>query len=91
MDYALKKKVTLCTPSILYYMLKTAEYSWKADKQSKHVQDIIELANKVSSQLVDIYGSAQKAQEAISKTSKSVGEVMEKIKDGRGSLSKIQE
>ena len=91
MDYALKKKVTLCTPSILYYMLKTAEYSWKADKQSKHVQDIIELANKVSSQAVDIYGSAQKAQEAISKTSKSVGEVMEKIKDGRGSfLSKIQ-
>jgi len=91
MDYALKKKVTLCTPSILYYMLKTAEYSWKADKQSKHVQDIIELANKVSSQAVDIYGSAQKAQEAINKTSKSMGEVMEKIKDGRGSfLSKIQ-
>ena len=77
--------------SIFYYMLKTAEYSWKADKQSKHVQDIIELANKVSSQAVDIYGSAQKAQEAINKTSKSMGEVMEKIKDGRGSfLSKIQ-
>ena len=48
MDYALKKKVTLCTPSILYYMLKTAEY-YKY-KQSKYVQDIIELANKVSSQ-----------------------------------------
>lgn len=90
MDYALKNKVTLCTPSILYYMLKTAEYSWKADKQSKHVQDIIDLANRVSSQAVDIYGSAQKAQESISKTSESVGEVMKKIKDGRGSfLSKI--
>ena len=60
MDYALKKKVTLCTPSILYYMLKQRNTLKSFDKQSKYVQDIIELANKVSSQFVDIYGSAKK-------------------------------
>ena len=72
-------------------MLKTAEYSWRADKQSKNVADIIKLANLVSAQAVDIYGSAKKAQEAISNASGKTAEVMEKIQDGAGSfLSRIQ-
>ena len=85
-EYAIKNKVTLASPSIFYYMLKTAEYSWKADKQSKGVKEIMELASLVSSQAVDIYSSAKKAQEAIDNTSANVSEVMAKIKDGRGSL-----
>ena len=90
-EYAIKNKVTLACPSIFYYMLKTAEYSWKADKQNKNVSEIIKLANLVSTQAVDIYGSAKKAQEAIASTSDKVSEVMEKIKDGSGSfLSRIQ-
>ena len=90
-EYAIKNKVTLASPSIFYYMLKTAEYSWKADKQSKNVADIIKLANLVSSQAVDIYGSAKKAQEAIANASDKNSEVMEKIKDGSGSfLSRIK-
>ena len=90
-EYAIKNKVTLASPSIFYYMLKTAEYSWKADKQNKNVADIIKLANLVSAQAVDIYGSAKKAQEAIANTSDKVSEVMEKIKDGSGSfLSRIK-
>jgi DNA recombination protein RmuC len=90
-EYAIKNKVTLASPSIFYYMLKTAEYSWKADKQSKNVAEIINLANLVSAQAVDIYGSAKKAQEAIANTSDKVSEVMEKIKDGSGSfLSRIK-
>ena len=89
-EYAIGHKVTLATPSIFYYMLKTAEYSWKADKQNKNISDIIQLANLVSSQAVDIYGSAKKAQESIANTSEKVSEVMEKIKDGSGSfLSRI--
>ena len=90
-EYAIKNNVTLASPSIFYYMLKTAEYSWKADKQSKNVADIIKLANLVSTQAVDIYGSAKKAQEAIENASGKTSEVMEKIKDGSGSfLSRIQ-
>ena len=85
-EYAIKNKITLASPSIFYYMLKTAEYSWKADKTSKNVADIIRLANLVSSQAVDIYGSAKKAQESILNTSDKVSEVMEKIQDGSGSF-----
>ena len=90
-EYAIKNKITLASPSIFYYMLKTAEYSWKADKQNKNVSDVIQLANLVSTQAVDIYGSAKKAQEAIANTSEKVSEIMGKIKDGSGSfLSRIQ-
>ena len=48
------------------------------------------MANKVSSQAVDIYEAAKKTQDSISKTSKGVNEIMSKIKDGKGSfLSKV--
>jgi len=90
MEYALSKKVTLCGPSMLFYTLKVAEYFWNADKQSKNISNVIELATKISNQAVDIYASAKKAEDAIKKTSDGVSEVMEKIKDGRGSfLSKV--
>ena len=86
MEYALSKKVTLCGPSMLFLILKVAEYFWKADKQSKNILDVIELANKISTQTVDIYNSAKKAQDSIQKSSLGVSEVMDKIKDGKGSL-----
>ena len=85
-EYALSKKVTLCGPSMLFLIFKVVEYFWKADKQSKNIMDVIELANKISSQTVDIYNSAKKAQDSIQKTSLGVSEVMDKIKDGKGSL-----
>ena len=90
MEYALSKKVTLCGPSMLFYTLKVAEYFWNTDKQSKNLSNVIDLATKISNQAVDIYTSAKKAQDAIKKSSDGVTEVMDKIKDGRGSfLSKI--
>ena len=85
-EYALSKKVTLCGPSMLFLIFKVVEYFWKADKQSKNIIDVIELANKISTQTVDIYNSAKKAQDSIQKTSLGVSEVMDKIKDGKGSL-----
>ena len=85
-EYALSKKVTLCGPSMLFLIFKVVEYFWKADKQSKNIMDVIELANKISTQTVDIYNSAKKAQDSIQKSSLGVSEVMDKIKDGKGSL-----
>ena len=90
MDYAISKKITLVGPSMLYYALKTVEYFWKSEKQNKNKQVIIELANKVSSQAVDIYETAKKTQDSITKTSSGVDDIMNKIQDGKGSfLSKI--
>ena len=84
MDYAIQKKITLVGPSMLYFTLKTVEYYWKAEKQSKNTQKIIDLANKISSQSIEIYESAKIARDSIQKTSSGVDDVMRKIKDGRG-------
>ena len=89
-DYALSKKITLSGPSSLYAMLKSVERSWKIDKQSKNIKDIIDIANKVSSQAVEIYESAVEAKKSIKKTSEGIEKVTNKIKDGKGSfLSRI--
>ena len=71
---------------MLYFALKTVEYFWKTEKQSKNVQNIIELANKVSSQAAEIYDSAKTAQESMEKSMNKLDNVMGKIKDGKGSL-----
>ena len=71
---------------MLFLILKVAEYFWKADKQSKNISNVIELANKISSQTIDIYNSAKKAQDSFKKTSDGITEVMDKIKDGKGNL-----
>lgn len=90
MDYAIEKKITLVGPAMLYFTLKTVEHFWKAERQSKNTQKIIELANKISSQSIDIYESAKIAQDSIVKTTKGVDDIMKKIKDGKGSfLSKV--
>jgi DNA anti-recombination protein RmuC len=86
MDYAISKKITLVGPSMLYFALKTVEYFWKTEKQSKNVQRIIDLANKISAQSVEIYDSAQSAHDSVEKSMEKLEAVMSKIKDGRGSL-----
>ena len=70
----------------LYFALKTVEYFWKTEKQSKNVQNIIDLANKVSAQAAEIYDSAKTAQESMEKSMNKLDNVMGKIKDGKGSL-----
>ena len=87
-EYALSKKITLTGPSSIFFNLKSVEHSWKTDKQSKNIKDI---ANKVSSQAIEIYESAEEAKTSIEKTSKGIEKITNKIKDGKGSfLSRIK-
>ena len=86
MDYAIGKKITLVGPAMLYFTLKTVEYFWKAEKQSKNVDKVIEIANKISDQSREIYDSAEGAVKGIKKSSEGITGIMNKIKDGRGSL-----
>tara|TARA_B100001996_G_C18638629_1_gene584717 strand:+ start:247 stop:1296 length:1050 start_codon:yes stop_codon:yes gene_type:complete len=86
MEYAIEKKITLVGPAMLYFTLKTVEYYWKAEKQSKNTREVIKLAEEIGSQSVKVYESAEKAIDNIKKTNDGVDSVMRLIKDGRGSL-----
>jgi len=86
MEYAIEKKITLVGPAMLYFTLKTVEYYWRAEKQSKNTQQVIKLAEEIGSISIKVYEGAKKSVESIKKTSEGIDEVMNKIKDGRGSL-----
>ena len=86
MEYAIEKKITLVGPAMLYFTLKTVEYYWRAEKQSKNTQQVIKLAEEIGSISIKVYEGAKKSVESIKKTSDGIDEVMNKIKDGRGSL-----
>ena len=86
LDYAMQKKITLVGPAMLYFTLKTVEYYWKAEKQNKNTQQVIKLAEEIGSISIKVYDGAKKSAESIKKTSDGIDEIMNKIKDGRGSL-----
>lgn len=86
MEYALEKKITMVGPAMLYFTLKTVEYYWKAERQSKNIKEVVKLAEEIGTQGIRVYDSSKKAVEAIKKTSESVEEVLKQVKDGRGSL-----
>ncbi len=86
MEYAIEKKITLVGPAMLYFTLKTVEYYWRAEKQSKNTQQVIKLAEEIGSISIKVYEGAKKSIDSIKKTSDGIDEVMSKIKDGRGSL-----
>ena len=86
MEYAIQKKITLVGPAMLYFTLKTVEYYWRAEKQSKNTQQVIKLAEDIGSISIKENEGAKKSVESIKKTSDGIDEVMNKIKDGRGSL-----
>ena len=86
LQYAMEKKITLVGPAMLYFTLKTVEYYWRAEKQSKNTQQVIKLAEEIGSISIKVYEGAKKSVESIKKTSDGIDEVMNKIKDGRGSL-----
>ncbi len=71
---------------MIYFVLKAVDANWKADKQSKNLKEVIEIADKVCSQAVEIYESAKNSKDEIEETIKSLDEVLSKIQDGRGSF-----
>ena len=86
MDLAFSKKITLVGPVMLYFVLKTVEANWQADKQSKNLNQVKQIAEKLASQAVTIYELAKESKEKVEKSITGLGKVLSQIQDGRGSL-----
>ena len=91
LDLAFDKKIVPVGPTMLYFVLKSVADNWSKSKQSKNMQEVIKIANLACSQATEIYHSARKSKENISKTLENLDDVMDQIQDGRGSfLGRIQ-
>ena len=67
MDLAFSQKITLVGPVMLYFVLKTVEANWQADKQSKNLNQVKQLAETLGSQAVTIYESAKSSKRQLRK------------------------
>ena len=91
MDLAFSKKITLVGPVMLYFVLKTVEANWQADKQSKNLNQVKQIAEKLASQAVTIYELAKGSKEKFEKSITGLSKVLSQIQDGRGSfLGKVK-
>ena len=91
LDLAFDKKIVPVGPTMLYFVLKSVADNWSKSKQSKNMQEVIKIANLACSQATEIYHSARKSKENISKTLENLDDVLDQIQDGRGSfLGRVQ-
>jgi len=91
MDLAFSKKITLVGPVMLYFVLKTVEANWQADKQSKNLNEVKRIAEKLASQAVTIYKLAKGSKEKFEKSITDLSKILSQIQDGRGSfLGKVK-
>ena len=91
MNLGFSRKIFLVGPTSLYFTLKTVEHHWKAEKQEKNYNKIINMFDKMSSQAVDIYNSIKTAKLAVEKSVENLSNVLNNIQDGRQSfLGRIQ-
>ena len=71
-EYALSKKITLVGPAMLFYCLRIVNHLWQVEKQSKNIEELVRMAESLSTQAVDIYNSAKKSKSAVSSTIESL-------------------
>ena len=91
MNLGFSKKIFLVGPTSLYFTLKTVEHHWKAEKQEKNYNKIINMFDLMSSQAVDIYNSIKAAKKELEKSVENLSNVLNNIQDGRQSfLGRIQ-
>ena len=85
-DYALDRKIVLCTAPTLLVTLKTAAMLWKQDRQSKNMQEIVKRGGMLYDKFVAFYDDLQEIGNCLKKTQNSYESAVGKLKDGRGNL-----
>ncbi len=90
-EYAFKKRVVLVSPATLLVSLRAIESSWRLERQTKNIEDVVKAAeslyNKVrgfTEDFEEIGKSLQKAQEAFDKAEN-------KLTSGKGNVIRLAE
>jgi len=85
-DWALAKKVILCTAPTLLVTLKTAAMLWKQDRQSKNLLEIVTRGGALYDKFEGLYRDLLKVGDCLKRTQGCYDEAVGKLKDGRGNL-----
>lgn len=87
-NYAFKKNVVLLTPSTLLATLKTVEYMWKQEKQTRNAKEIARRSGALYDKFMGLYDDLLDIGKKLESTSIVYHSALNKLKTGKGNLIK---
>lgn len=90
-EKALNKNIVLVSTSTLLATLRTISYIWKQDLQNKNAEEIARQAAALYDKFVGFTEDMKKVGEQMDRAKSSYTSAMNKLADGRGSLTKRTE
>ena len=83
---AIKKNIMIVSPSTLMVTLRTIEYIWRSEQQSKNAQEIAKEAANMYDKFVLFIDALQKVGTQIDKAQESYGDALNRLSSGKGNL-----
>jgi DNA recombination protein RmuC len=87
-NYAFKKNVVLLTPSTLLATLKTVEYMWNQEKQTRNAKEIARRSGALYDKFMGLYDDLIDIGKKLSATTDVYQAALNKLKTGKGNLIK---
>jgi DNA recombination protein RmuC len=87
-NYAFKKNVVLLTPSTLLATLKTVEYMWKQEKQTRNAKEIARRSGALYDKFMGLYKDLLDIGKKLDSTTSVYHSALDKLKTGKGNLIK---
>ena len=87
-NYAFKKNVVLLTPSTLLATLKTVEYMWKQEKQTRNAKEIARRSGALYDKFMGLYDDLLDIGKKLDLTTGVYHSALNKLKTGKGNLIK---
>lgn len=85
-EKAWSKRVVLVSPSLLLPILKTVEFMWRQDRQSKNAENIAQAAGRLYDKFAGFLEDLEKVKHHLGLTDKALDEAFGKLKLGQGNL-----
>ncbi len=87
-NYAFKKNVVLLTPSTLLATLKTVEYMWNQEKQTRNAKEIARRSGALYDKFMGLYDDLIDIGKKLTATTDVYQAALNKLKTGKGNLIK---
>ena len=85
--YAWERRIILVSPTTLLISLKTVATLWRHEKQTKNVLEIARIGGQLYDKFVGFLKEMDEVKRSLEKSLEAHGTAMNKLKDGRGSIT----
>jgi DNA recombination protein RmuC len=87
-SYAVERNVAIATPTTLMIALRTVANIWQVERRNRNAEEIANRAGKVYDKFVGFIDDMKKLGERLDQAQKSYHSAWNKLKDGRGSITR---